>query len=139
MLRNKLNKPTIFVTAILITLFALTGFVYAVNCWIFQFTASNPYPNPADAGTHVKETMNLCILGDDGNLYPALIRSVVYNSIGQKVYERTEQHNSSPSFQMVVWVVGNNVPSGYYTIKTRAESNLCGNSGWVIHPVTILN
>ena len=139
MLRNKFSKSLICVTAILFMIFALGGIVYAVNCWQFDFNGSRPYPNPAGAGTQVKETMNLCVLGDDFQTYPALIRSIVYNSLGQKVYERTEEHSSSPSFPMVVWIVGDDVASGNYTIKTRAESSLCGNSAWDVRSIAILN
>jgi len=140
MLHKKFNKSFICSTAILFMLFALAGIVYAVNCWMFEFSGSRPYPNPAGVGTQVKETMNLCVLGDDFQLYPAVIRSVVYNKYsGQKVYERTEEHSSSPSFQMVVWIVGDDVASGSYTIKTRAESSLCGNSAWDVRSITILN
>ena len=139
MLNKKVSKSLKCVSLIVFTILIFAGIVYAVDCWVFQFNGSAPYPNPADSGSQVKETMNLCVLGDDSQTYPALIRSIVYNYLGQKVYERTEEHSSSPSFQMVVWVVGDDVASGSYTIKTRAESDICGNSSWYQRSVTIVN
>jgi hypothetical protein len=136
MLCKKQNR---LISLIIFMILIFAGIVYAVNCWVFQFSGSSPYPNPAGSGSQVKETMNLCVLGDDFQTYPALIRSRVYNYLGQQVYERTEEHSSSPSFQMVVWVVGDGVASGKYTIKTRAESDICGNSGWDQRSVTIVN
>jgi hypothetical protein len=108
------------------------------SCWAFQFGASVPFPNPAGSGTSIRERMNLLVLGDDSNMYPATIRSEVYNVAGQLVYTRSESRNSSPSFDMVVWEVGN-VASGRYTIRVRAESSLCGNSGWTSQPAVIVN
>ena len=122
-----------------VLLFIAASTTLAVNCWVFQYNGSNCYPSPAGSGDHIKETMSLCVLGDDAETYPALIRSIVINSNGQKVYERTETHASSYNFEMVVWEVGGSVASDVYTVKTRAESALCGNSSWEQHTVQIVN
>jgi hypothetical protein len=120
------------VSSVLLTLTPPAG------CWALQYSTSVPFPNPADYGANVKERMNLVVLGTDGQLYPAVIRSNVYNALGQLVYTQALPANSSPSFDMVVWPVGP-VASGVYNIKVRAETTICGSSGWTTYPVVIVN
>ncbi|MCD6115774.1 hypothetical protein J7K93_02060 [bacterium] len=136
---NQFNFKQKNMVLIVSTILLCTAIVFAATIWRFDFTASIAFPNPAGSGDQVKESMSLLILDTDYNFYPANIRSVVYNVIGQKVYEKVELHQSSPNFQMIVWKVGNNTPSGVYTIKVRAESAVAGNSSWIVRRVTIVN
>ncbi|WP_339362401.1 T9SS type A sorting domain-containing protein [Vallitalea maricola] len=99
--------------------------------WNFKFNlvSKNPFPNPVSRNSVVKARMNLCVVDKDFNFHPATIRSKVYNLSGQLVYTKTEVHDSSPQFDMVVFDTSNVAP-GIYFIQVRAETSFGSNSSW---------
>ena len=136
---KKKNFKALICCLLLITIISIPLVASAANLWIFEFKVGDyTFPNPSTRNSVVKERINLCVMDTNNQLHQATIRSKVYNINGQLVYTKAELHDSSPSFDMVVWNTGN-VASGIYIIKTRAETSFGVNSKWVERKCTIVN
>jgi hypothetical protein len=108
------------------------------GCWVYRFNASNPFPNPATGGMAIKEQVELLVLDTNGYLHPAQLFSEVYDPSGQWISRyNLGSHASNFSFAVTVWTPDLETSNGTYTIKTWAQSSLCGTFPKIVRTVDI--